>query len=29
MVCMPDKAKGLGRMSGDVGAHPECEVIHR
>ena len=26
---MRDKAKGGGRMSGDAGALPECEVIHR
>ena len=26
MVCMWDKAKGVGRMSGDTGALPECEV---
>ena len=23
---MQDKARGVGHMSGDVGAHPECEV---
>ena len=28
MVCMWDKAKGVGRMSGDAGAFPDCEVIH-
>ena len=26
MVFMRDKANGVGRMSGDTGAHPECEV---
>ena len=25
---MRDKAKGVGSMSGDAGALPECEVIH-
>ena len=29
MVCMPDKAMGVGRMSGDAGVLPKCEVIHR
>ena len=28
VVCMLDKAKGFGHMSGDVGALPKCEVIH-
>ena len=26
MVCMRNKAKGVGRMSGDVGVQTECEV---
>ena len=25
---MRDNANVVGRMSGDVGAFPECEVIH-
>ena len=29
MVCMWDRAKGVGRMSGDAGALPECDVIHQ
>ena len=29
MACMRDKARRAGRMSGDAGALPECEVIHR
>ena len=29
MVCMRDKAKGVGRKSGDTVAFPKCEVIHR
>ena len=24
---MRDKAKGVGRMSGDARAHPECDVM--
>ena len=26
MKCMRDKANGGGRMSGDAGTHPECEM---
>ena len=26
MVCLPDKAMGVGRMSGDAEAHPESKV---
>ena len=29
VICIRYKAKGIGRMSGDAGALPECEVIHR
>ena len=29
MVCMRDKAREVGRMSGDAVALLECEVIHR
>ena len=29
MVCMRDKVKGVGGMSGDARALPKCEVIHR
>ena len=28
MVCMRDITRGFGRMSGDGGALPECEVIY-
>ena len=28
MLCMRDKAKWVGRMSGDAEAFPECEVIN-
>ena len=28
MVCMRDKAKRVGRMSGDAGALRICEVLH-
>ena len=28
LIFMRDKVKGVGRMSGDAGAFPECEVIH-
>ena len=28
MVCMWDKTTGVGRMSGDAKALPECEVKH-
>ena len=26
MICMPEKAGGVGRMSGDAGVLPECGV---
>ena len=26
MVCMRDKARRVGRMTGDAGAHRKCEV---
>ena len=26
MACILEKAKGVGRMSGDAGAFPECDV---
>ena len=29
MVSMPDKAKGVGCMSGGAGELPESKVIHR
>ena len=29
MVCMRDKDRGVGGMSGDAGALAECEVVHR
>ena len=27
MVCMQDKSKAVGRMLGDAGAHPDCDMM--